>query len=182
MCCAHALVCSVNDKKAPGLTMEEYETVYRYLESSAYPDGLSKETKRNFRWKCTENYKIKNGQLFHRRCDRKKEQHETDELRGEWKLCIVTEEEKARVLRIHALTSKFAQQDSPSYSEKWILNARHHCDPLPTHLSTVTTLYSHPTAHNRHVMWPSCDIPSHSAMGVALNTYKVVKETGSWYP
>ena len=80
--------------------MEDYEAVYRYLESSVYPDGLSKEKKRNFCQKCKENFKIENGQLF-QRCDRKNasEQNETDELADEWKLCISTEEEKARVLR-----------------------------------------------------------------------------------
>ena len=75
----------------------------RYLENSAYSDGLSKEKKRNFRGTCKENVKIENGQLFHRRCDRKNEseQDETDELKptDEWKLCILTEEEKVIVLR-----------------------------------------------------------------------------------
>ena len=81
--------------------MKDYAAVYKYLENSVYPDGLSKEKKRNFRRKCKENFKIENGQLFHRRCDRKNasEQNETNELTDEWELCISTEEEKARVLR-----------------------------------------------------------------------------------
>ena len=49
--------------------MKDYEAVYRYLESSVYPDGLSKEKKQNCRGKCKENFNIENGQLFHRRCD-----------------------------------------------------------------------------------------------------------------
>ncbi len=55
-------------------TMEEYEAVYRYLENNGYPDVLSKDTKRNFRRKCNENFNINNviGQLYHRKCDRQK--------------------------------------------------------------------------------------------------------------
>lgn len=81
--------------------MEDYHAVYSYLESKEYPENLTKEEKRNFRRKCNENYKIENGQLLHRKCYRQKAkgQHQPNQLEDQWKLCIRTEEEKARVLR-----------------------------------------------------------------------------------
>ena len=51
--------------------MDEYDEVYTYLESGTYPEGLSKNGKRNWRRKCKENFKIENGQLYHRKCERK---------------------------------------------------------------------------------------------------------------
>ena len=42
--------------------MDEYDDVYTYLESGTYPEGLSKDGKRNWRRKCKENFKIENGQ------------------------------------------------------------------------------------------------------------------------
>ena len=80
--------------------MEEYVDVYAYLESNKYPEGLLKDSKRNWRRKCRENFKIENGQLFHRKGDRKavKEQ-EQEHGSNEWKLCIKTSEEKERIMR-----------------------------------------------------------------------------------
>ena len=51
--------------------MEEYDKVYSYLESGTYPEGLSKDGKRNWRCKCKEYFKIENGQLYHRKGERK---------------------------------------------------------------------------------------------------------------
>ena len=36
--------------------MDEYDEVYTYLESGTYPEGLSKDGKRNWRRKCKENF------------------------------------------------------------------------------------------------------------------------------
>ena len=49
----------------------EYVDVYAHLESNKNPEGLSKDSKRNCHRKCRENFKIENGQLFHRKGDRK---------------------------------------------------------------------------------------------------------------
>ena len=45
--------------------MEKYDSIYRYLESGIYPEGLLKNEKRNFRRKCKENFKIEKGQLYY---------------------------------------------------------------------------------------------------------------------
>lgn len=51
--------------------MEELGDVYSYLDTGAYPEGLSKYGKQNWRRKCKENFKIENGQLFHKEGDRR---------------------------------------------------------------------------------------------------------------
>ena len=50
--------------------MDEYDDVYTYLESGTYPEGLSQDGKRNWHHKCKENFKIENGQLYHRKGER----------------------------------------------------------------------------------------------------------------
>ena len=80
--------------------MEEYDDIYEYLENKMYPEGLSKNGKRNWRRKCQENFKIENGQLFHRKSDLRsplKEQQE--QIEPAWRLCIRTKEEKERILK-----------------------------------------------------------------------------------
>ncbi len=83
--------------------MEDYEDIFRFCESNVYPSGLSKEGKRNYRRKCQENFKVENGQLFHRKSDRGKQPHaqSADSVQNEcgWKLCVKTEDEKERVLK-----------------------------------------------------------------------------------
>ncbi len=80
--------------------MEDYTAVYSYLENNEYPEGLTKDGKRNWRRRCCENFKIENGQLFHRKCDRKKKEQEQQEPnQSEWKRCIKTNEEKDRIFR-----------------------------------------------------------------------------------
>ena len=59
--------------------MKEFDDVYNYLESGTYPEGLSKDTKQNWRHKCMENFKIKNGQLYYRMSDRKPMSKRQDE-------------------------------------------------------------------------------------------------------
>lgn len=88
-------------ENAAAHNMEDYQAIYSYLESNEYPDSLTKDQKRNFRRKCNENFKIENGQLFHRKCYRQcaNGQHQPNQLEDEWKFCLRTEEEKARVLR-----------------------------------------------------------------------------------
>ena len=81
--------------------MEEFDDIYEYLENRTYPEGLSKNGKRNWRRKCQENFKIEDGQLYHRKGDRKPltEQQEQVEPVSVWRLCIKTKEEKDRILR-----------------------------------------------------------------------------------
>ena len=79
--------------------MEEYDEVYSYLESGTYPEGLSKDSKRNWRRKCKENFKIENGQLYHRKGERKPLNEQQEQQEPAWRLCIKTKEEKERILR-----------------------------------------------------------------------------------
>ena len=77
--------------------MEQYDDIFEYLQNNTYPEGLSKDSKRNWRHKCTENYKIQEGQLFHRKSTRSKSKEQKDE--SEWKRCVRTQEEKERMLK-----------------------------------------------------------------------------------
>ena len=75
--------------------MEKYDSIYRYLESGIYPEGLLKNEKRNFRRKCKENFKIEKGQLYYSKSDRCTATHKEPE----WKLCVKNEDDKQRMLR-----------------------------------------------------------------------------------
>ena len=65
------------------------------MEGGIYPEGLSKNEKRNFRRKCRENFKIENGQLYYSKSDR----DTATQKEHEWKLCVKTEDDKQRMLR-----------------------------------------------------------------------------------
>ena len=83
--------------------MEEYDGIFVYLQDQTYPDGLTKDGKQNWRRKCTENFKIENGQLYHRKSNRNSKAKEQDQQSGvdgnEWKRCIKSKEEKERILK-----------------------------------------------------------------------------------
>ena len=80
--------------------MKEYEDAYAYLEKSKYPEGLTKDGKRNWRRKCCENFMVERGQLFYRKGQRKAMQEDVvGEREQQWKLCIKTNEEKERVMK-----------------------------------------------------------------------------------
>ena len=51
--------------------MEEYDQIYTFLEGGTYPEGMSKDGKRDWRRNCKENFNIENGQLFYKEGDRK---------------------------------------------------------------------------------------------------------------
>ena len=73
---------------------------YKYLEKSEYPSEQMKDAKRNFRQKCRENFKIEDGQLFHRKFDRgktRKGELEAELVEQNWAVCIRTDEEKQSV-------------------------------------------------------------------------------------
>ena len=43
----------------------EHDQIYQYLRSQQYPEGYSKDQKRNFRRKCANNYRIEKGILYY---------------------------------------------------------------------------------------------------------------------
>ena len=95
--------------------MDDYDSIYRYLESGIYAEGLSKNEKRNLRCKCKKNFKIENGQLFCRKSDRGAE----SEREPQWKLCLKTEDDKQRMLpSCHSsdtgITFKFGMEEQNS--------------------------------------------------------------------
>ena len=82
--------------------MEEYEDAYACLEKSKYPEGLTKDGKRNWRRKCCENLMVQRarGQLFFRKGQRKAMQEDVvGEREQQWKLCVKTSDEKERVMK-----------------------------------------------------------------------------------
>ena len=85
--------------------MDEYDDVYTYIESGTYPEGLCKDGKRNWRRKCKENFKIENGQLYHRKGERNPLNEEQEQQEPAWRLCIKTKDEKERILRSSHFTA-----------------------------------------------------------------------------
>ena len=96
---------------------EEFDQVYNYLTRNHYPEGLTKDEKRNFRRKvanqqlyadipqliiiimltmqATGNYKAEDGKLYYSKQARKGEANNGQS----WKMCVRSEEEKLRVLQ-----------------------------------------------------------------------------------
>ncbi len=92
---------SIYVAKAATIMEDEYDKIYAYLDSSTYPEGLTKDGKRNWRRKCKENFEIKSAQLYHRKGERKplNKPQKPQEPELAWSLCIKTKDEKERILR-----------------------------------------------------------------------------------
>ena len=79
--------------------MEDYDEVYSFWQDNTYPNGLSKNEKRNFRRKCNENFFVREGQLYHRKSTRDDRKLRPTVVEASGRLCIKTAEEKLRILK-----------------------------------------------------------------------------------
>ena len=79
---------------------EKLKDIETYVRRGDYPAGLTKAEKANFRRKCRQNFKFEDGVLYYKKCSKA----EKDE---EWRICVRSSEEKARVLEsCHACAGK----------------------------------------------------------------------------